>query len=87
MNAQDTIDSIILNLLQNNFIDGILSSELRYCMMHRMSIKERQVIEHLVEGYKDEQIYSLMRKVFPSMNAYRRTKARAKKKLMHFLGY
>jgi len=74
------------NLLQDRFIDGILSEEFRYALEHKLSLKERQVCEHLVEGYPDQEIYHLMKKVFPTFNAYKQTKKRVKKKLMQFLG-
>ena len=78
--------NIINGLLQDNYIDDILCEDLRYCLEHRLSLKERQVIEHLVEGYTDQEIYTLLKKVFPTYHAYEHSKSKAKKKLLQYMG-
>jgi len=82
----DSTEKIVDCLLRNEFCDEILGEDLRYCLEHRMSLKERQVCEHLVEGYKDEDIYNLLKKIFPTFGAYKICKTRVKKKLLEFLG-
>ena len=82
----DDAQRIVQNLIQDRYIDEILGSDLRYCLEHRLSSKERWVVEHLVEGYSDREIYTLLKRVFPSFNAYNQVKKRAKKKLLQFLG-
>lgn len=69
----------------NTFPDELLGEDFMYCLDHMLSIKEKQVIEHLIEGYSDEQVYKLMKKVFPTYASYEVSKSRAKKKILSFL--
>ncbi len=78
-------EGVKMELYRNNFPDELLSKDYQYCLDHMLSVKERQVIEHLVEGYKDREIYKLMKKVFPTLNSYYISKSRAKQKIILFL--
>jgi FixJ family two-component response regulator len=74
---------IIQGLLKDNYLDEIMSDDFKYCLYHIMSPRERQVIEHLVEGYEDKEIMRLMKITYCQFHHF---KTRAKRKLLHFLG-
>lgn len=78
-------DEAIQQLLHGEFGDYLLSFELEYCIYFGLSVKERQVVELLVEGYSDREIYNLLKKVFPTFHSYKMCKSHAKKKLLNFL--
>ena len=79
-------DLAISEVLKNHFPEELLSLEYTYLTDRLLSQKERILLEHLCEGYKDDYIFNLCIKEFKTKSGYKSTKNRLKKKILHFFG-
>jgi len=59
MSYKEKLDKIADSLLQDNWLDDLYTIDLQY-IFNQMSMKQRQVVEHLIEGYNNKEIAALL---------------------------
>jgi len=81
MSYKEKLDKIADSLLQDNWLDDVYTIDLQY-IFNQMSMKQRQVVEHLIEGLSISEIAQRLRL---SISQVYRHRKEAKRKFLSVL--